>query len=321
VTAAEPSGAASSAGAFEAAAKAACSLLRDEIAFDVWMVTLLRGDRLVIVAAEDGDLGVEEGDSFPFSDTFCYQMVAGNGPRVAPRIADVPAYANNPYAQGVPASAYIGVPLSHPDGSVAGTLCALSRRAHPPDVGGSLERVEKMGRLLTAVLKAEERANEERLRARRAEEESLVDSLTGISNRRAWDRLLEVEEQRCVRSGTPASVIVADLDRLKDVNDSMGHRAGDELLRRIATTLRNASREPDIVARTGGDEFAVLAVDCGERDARILMARLAAALGEEGVEASIGVATRTPEGGLLAAVEEADASMLAAKRGELSDGS
>lgn len=303
---------------FNAAARAACSLLRHEIKFDVWMASRLVGDNLVIVAADSEAAGVREGDSFPFSETLCSRMVTGDGPRSAPDTTHVPAYANCLYGRGLPALAYMGVPLFHSDGSVAGTLAGVASSAQPKTVTESLPRVEAMARLLSTILATEERANEELHRARKAEEESLVDGLTGISNRRAWDQMLEVEEQRCKRSGTPASVIIADVDRLKGINDTEGHAAGDALLRHVATTLRRTSREPDIVARTGGDEFAVLAVNCGREDALVLTDRLRAALEKEGIAASIGTATRTPSGGLSRTVEEADAAMLAVKRGDVS---
>lgn len=151
-------------------------------------------------------------------------------------------------------------------------------------------------------------------RARRAEEESLTDTLTGLDNRRAWDRILETEEVRCKRYQTSASVVVVDLDSLKHINDTHGHAAGDALLRRMGDTLRSTSREPDIVARIGGDEFAVLAVDCDNAQAEALVARFEAALAGAGISASLGRAIRRPECTLERTYWCADQAMLAGKK-------
>jgi diguanylate cyclase len=88
-------------------------------------------------------------------------------------------------------------------------------------------------------------------RFERAELDSLTDPLTGVGNRRAWDRLLDAEEARCRRYGSPASLVAIDLDELKQVNDADGHLAGDRLLRRAAleaagvrASVGHATRRP-----------------------------------------------------------------------------
>jgi diguanylate cyclase len=169
-------------------------------------------------------------------------------------------------------------------------------------------------RLLATLLAAERRAEQARERAERAEAAASTDVLTGVRNRREWDRLLAAEEERCARYGHTACVVVVDLDELKAINDSAGHRAGDELLTAAATALASASRATDTVARVGGDEFALLAVDTDLETGRVLVRRLTEALAAAGVEASAGLAERTPGGGLAGAWTEADRHMYAAKR-------
>ena len=89
----------------------------------------------------------------------------------------------------------------------------------------------------------------------------MTDSLTGLGNQRAWwDRIAE-EDARIERSEASAVVALIDLDDLKTINDERGHLHGDLLLRLAAQTLREAVRTCDHIARVGGDEFAVLAVD------------------------------------------------------------
>ena len=169
-------------------------------------------------------------------------------------------------------------------------------------------------RLLTTLLQSEERADRFRLQAERAEAEASTDVLTGACNRRYWERVLDGEERRCARYGHTACVVSLDLDELKSVNDAGGHRAGDGLLRDTARALAVVTRATDVVARVGGDEFAVLAVDTDLVTGRVLVERIAEALEQAGVRASIGLAERDPETGLGTAWSVADHRMYTAKR-------
>jgi len=92
----------------------------------------------------------------------------------------------------------------------------------------------------------------------RLEEASITDVLTGLGNRRAFDRRLDEEIARARRYLTPLSVVVIDLDDFKRVNDRLGHPVGDEVLTRVARALRDRTRSGELAARTGGDEFALL---------------------------------------------------------------
>ena len=90
----------------------------------------------------------------------------------------------------------------------------------------------------------------------RTQDEANRDSLTGLANRRAWESAVALR-----RKDRRASVVVADLDNLKLVNDTLGHQAGDQLLRKAAQALKRCARDGDFVARIGGDEFAALLAD------------------------------------------------------------
>ncbi len=275
----------------------------------LWMVTRVERDRWIVLDAEDLHYGVRSGHVFRWSDSFCYRMVQGQGPHVAPESDEVPAYASAPIRAQVRIRAYVGVPLHGPDGSVFGTLCAIDPDPQPERLREAEPLLLLVGRLLSSLLRMELAEQQARRRAERLEVELLRDPLTGLLNRRAWEELLAREELRCRRYGHPALVAFVDLDSLKETNDTHGHAAGDDLLRRAATALQSCVRAPDVVARVGGDEFGLLFVECGEEVAVRVVARIRAALAAAGVEASVGLAVRDPQAGLEGAWREADAAM------------
>ncbi|NHT19137.1 EAL domain-containing protein [Cellulomonas sp. IC4_254] len=90
---------------------------------------------------------------------------------------------------------------------------------------------------------------------------ALLDSLTGLPNRRMLGDKLERAIAEAEESGTIVGLALLDVDRFKDINDSLGHDRGDELLEQVAQRLRGALREQDLVARLGGDEFAIVLTD------------------------------------------------------------
>jgi diguanylate cyclase (GGDEF)-like protein len=88
------------------------------------------------------------------------------------------------------------------------------------------------------------------------------DALTGLANRRAFELALAREVDRVARSGEPALLLVLDIDHFKRVNDTWGHAAGDQVLKAVATALLDSVRPMDLVARVGGEEFAIILPSC-----------------------------------------------------------
>ncbi len=150
--------------------------------------------------------------------------------------------------------------------------------------------------------------------------EARVDQLTGLDNRAAWDELLAHEEARRNRYSRPVTVVSADLDNLKAVNDGQGHAAGDRLICAAADLLRRYARSTDRIARVGGDEFLILMPETDPDGAARYLARMRAAvrrarLGEDsGLQLSLGAATAGPGESLISSVARADLAMYAAKK-------
>jgi diguanylate cyclase (GGDEF)-like protein len=148
-----------------------------------------------------------------------------------------------------------------------------------------------------------------------------LDALTALPNRRAF-----FEHAGDALTGEPSSdpcaVMVVDLDRFKEVNDTLGHHSGDLLLQAVALRIRDAVRDRDVVSRLGGDEFAVLLRAASEETARDVAQRIGAALGQRfkvdgatmDIEASIGVALYPHHGAdVNVLLQRADLAMYRAK--------
>jgi diguanylate cyclase (GGDEF)-like protein len=177
--------------------------------------------------------------------------------------------------------------------------------------------------VLTRTLAAQRRAQVQLVRReadalRMAE----LDDLTGLGNYRMFTRQLAAEVARSRRHEDPFSLVMLDLDGFKQVNDELGHLAGDDALRLVAAALREALREEDLCCRQGGDEFAVIAVRAGEQEATELAERLVQAIegiAFGGVEGRLSASTGWATFGLPArSVDElilrADTALRQAKR-------
>ena len=101
-----------------------------------------------------------------------------------------------------------------------------------------------------------------------------TDQLTGAPNRRAWDEALDAAVAHVARTGHPTAVALVDLDRFKAYNDAHGHLAGDRLLKEATAAWTRQLRAPDMLARFGGEEFAVLLAGCDTDEARAALARM-----------------------------------------------
>jgi diguanylate cyclase (GGDEF)-like protein len=299
---------------FSTASTEVMHYLHERLGFQLWMVTRTESDNWIVLNSLDHGYGVKNGDVFRWTDSFCSRMVDGLGPRIAPKCDRIPAYAEAPIGQVVPIGAYVGVPLMRNNGGLFGTLCAIDPQSMPDEIESELPLVELLARLLSTILESELKVQDEFRRAERAQLEAVTDGLTGLVNRRGWETLLAKEEKRCKRYGYPACLFSIDLDGLKLVNDGLGHAKGDELLKRFAEALLSVSRESDVTARIGGDEFALLAVECDLTGALALNQRLEQAFDRARISASVGMAMWHMSGTMNAAFEQADQNMYECKQ-------
>jgi diguanylate cyclase (GGDEF)-like protein len=174
--------------------------------------------------------------------------------------------------------------------------------------------------LVTMALMSGVRA--QRLRSKEESRLARVDSLTRLGNRRAFEEALEREIARLERRGEPLSLLIADVNGFKRINDAFGHPFGDDCLRRVAEALRLTVRGEDLCFRWGGDEFAVLLPATPREGAAEVRKRLldtvkAARLGPEAtpIEISCGIASLEGSGSGEKLVADADGDLFLFKRG------
>jgi diguanylate cyclase len=214
------------------------------------------GVQRIEFARNVGDMVIPEGLVVPWADTLCKRALDENR-MYSDNVAE--CWGDSQAAAALRISTYVSAPIKSQDGQVLGTVCAASSNkvARPPEVepllkllsgllGYSLEREQLVKRLQAANVELANLA--------------LTDPLTGLSNRRAVlndaARLFALAQ----RENKYILVGVIDLDGFKLINDTHGHLAGDQLLRGVAAQLQHDLRISDIIGRTGGDEFIVIAL-------------------------------------------------------------
>lgn len=299
---------------FDRAAREALDYLRRYSGMAMWTVSRVQDEDWVLLRVDDGFYGMSDNTVLNWGDSFCSKMVRNEGPRFDPNVDATGVYCDRPVYEQVRIGAYIGIPLTLPDGSLFGTLCGIDPEPREDFPAVFRDGVTVIARLLSLIVWEEKRKIQSAREAAILLEEANRDPLTGLANRRAWDRALEEEETRLMPLAEPAAVLVIDLDDLKQINDEQGHEAGDDYLCAAAVALRTAVRESDRVARLGGDEFAILAPSCSREQGRNLAARIDRAFQRRGIRASIGVAMRRQSRTLNQAFALADERMYEQKK-------
>jgi diguanylate cyclase (GGDEF)-like protein len=167
------------------------------------------------------------------------------------------------------AGAVVALPL-RARGRTIGALVVLDR----PPSGEDPKLDHSVAELLLSVLEGPAVALDNALRLRRAEALSVTDDLTQLYNSRYLNLVLRRESKRASRNGRPLSLLFIDLDGFKAVNDTHGHLAGSRALVEAAAVIRRSARETDVVARFGGDEFALVLPDTGSEGAAAVGERI-----------------------------------------------
>lgn len=199
------------------------------------------------------------------------------------------------------------------------------------DADGRVVRLQASSRNITE-RKEYERQLEDARRKLQANQESLMeanrrlaelasqDGLTGIKNRRTFEERMIEELARIRRTGQPVSLLLLDIDHFKSFNDSFGHPRGDDVLRTVARLFSRAIRDSDVVARIGGEEFAIILPNTGAEGAQQMGERLRLVIAEapwsdRGITVSVGAATAESHAvSLDVLLEQADRALYRSKQ-------
>jgi two-component system cell cycle response regulator len=187
-----------------------------------------------------------------------------------------------------------------------------------------VDRNELMARVRTQI-RRKRHSDDLRNRLRESVELSVTDPLTGLYNRRYLDAHLHTLAREAASNGRPLSLLLADIDHFKSVNDSFGHDAGDRVLKQVADRLRRHTRAADLACRLGGEEFVIVMPDATRDGAFRMGERLRASIAGEpfgidggtqiNVTTSVGIATFDGRDDTLETLlKRADDALYAAKR-------
>ena len=237
-------------------------------------IDLQKGVQRIEFARNVGEMSIPEGLEVPWEDTLCKRALEENR-LYSDNVAQ--CWGDSQAAQALGIRTYVSAPIRAQDGSVLGTVCAASAKqvARSPEV-------EPMLLLLSSLLgfSLERETLVTRLQATNTELATLAltDALTGLYNRRAVMSEVKRVLALAKREGRYVVVGMVDLDGFKSINDTYGHQSGDTFLREVSSNLQTCLRASDVLGRTGGDEFVVIAMGVQVEPAELPAAMRNAAL-------------------------------------------
>jgi diguanylate cyclase (GGDEF)-like protein len=274
-------------------------------------------DAAVVELEPTGDEDERLLGSVGFDEEGAVRIFTGTPDRRDPRAVELSYFYAGEEASGAVHEA-LGVPLVTPGGRI-GWLGVFSR---DPEVRFGDEDLRRLEEVAERVAPAIENAR----RFREARRLADIDALTGLHNRRFFHETLAREVDRAQRYQRRLSLVLVDVDGFKEINDRIGHLAGDAVLAEIGSRIRRVVRSADIPCRVGGDELAVIVPEIEVGQARQLVGRIQAAVSSRPiaragrVRVSAGVADLQPNDSPTTFFERADESLYEAKHNGKNEG-
>jgi diguanylate cyclase (GGDEF)-like protein len=215
--------------------------------------------------------------------------------------------------------------LLNDQGAALGTLCVIDTQARSLDARAQ-QALASLARQVMAQLELRktvqilQKTEEELLQANQTlRAQTMIDPLTKLKNRRALEQSLNNEWERAFRYSQPLSVLLLDVDQIKSYNETYGHHAGDEVLAQVAAVISRDARQPDFIARYGGDEFVIVLPETDSEGALFIAERLRfkveqAVWSQRPITVSVGVASYGSQADAEALLDQADHAMSHAKQ-------
>lgn len=267
-------------------------------------VTLIDAERQWVKAASD-----HARSSIPREMAFCSQTILQLEPLVVPDASLDPRFRDNPLVVNGQVRAYLGVPLTTPEGYNVGSLC-VSERTPRSFAPAQIEMLRKLADIVVEQMELRQIAKQ--------------DALTGALTRRGFYAEIEKEYRRATRYDRPSALVLIDIDGFQGINDRYGHVGGDAVLVAIAHAVMADMRRSDLFGRTGGGQFGLLLPETDGEEATLAAERVRRAVESAIVETpagdiratvSVGVAPRPPAGEDMAVwLAEADIALYEAKQ-------
>lgn len=263
----------------------------------------------------------------PVEESLCTEVIAERKPRIAEdALDDLVLMSKKLVCRKPKVRFYAGHPLFDYEGQVIGTFCAMDLKTRKVDMVFR-QTIADLADMAQRELFSVELSNAHSAliaKLGEARRQAMFDSLTRLWNRRGGESLLQAALKESVHHKHAVGLIMADIDDFKQVNDRFGHGMGDQVLRKVASTIVAAVRPQDIVSRYGGDEFLVIVRDVNERDLSEIAARICEKIHELPIRTrkgtipasvSIGLVLRSQSGPMspAALMESADQALYASK--------
>lgn len=301
----------------------ALGLVSSFLGLDLGLVSHIQGDAYIVKGVYAPGTDMEPGTSFDVGDTYCNLVLAADD---VISIDDVKTsrYEGHPCYHSFGLESYIGAPVVV-SGKRFGTINFSSAQPRQqPFSEADREFVRLLAEWAGMIL---ERDGADQALRRSEEKMRLLahrDELTALPNRRAFFSTAQQQQNLAKRKNWSLALLYLDINGFKEVNDSLGHDAGDKLLQGVAERLRSVTRFEEPFARMGGDEFALLLLDTSQAGASKVAERIAASLEEPfiysdttvNIGASIGIAEGEASLALDVLLHRADQAMYEAKQGK-----
>lgn len=305
---------------FEKRVNAILELGTQHFDLPIGIFSRIQGNLYTVMQAVHPDNALSPGQTFDFNDTYCNHVFREQDVRGFHHVADSDIR-THPCYRNFQLEAYLGSTI-FVDGERYGTLNFSSPSPTRPFTEEDIELVRLFAEWIGHELARKKDIDALEQARSLLEHQARTDVLTGLFNRRYVEQNLQQQLQHAHRYRRPLAVALMDFDHFKALNDSQGHSAGDLALIRFSEVAHNVSRQSDVFARWGGEEFLAVLPETEEAGALILLERLCANMKKieftpngtpMTLSMSVGIATLHPDDTMESLVRRADEAMYQAK--------